>query len=212
MNEQSKKTAEQTQKPAENRTATQKIADLEQAAMSLFNVNDNFSRDLMNLKEAIKLLDKKVNAVVQATTAGEALSDEVLTRIMIQNEVEELTRKLERMVTLGALSPETTVSENSFVVGCELDDEGKIHNPRMQFALKALPKEIQDKIVGAQAGDTLRLAEKKLRFRVLESYKIETPPAPTEATETETAPSPETATEAPTEQAAETATTEVANF
>lgn len=188
---------EQPKKPSDNRSVAQKLTDLDNAVMSLFHVNDNLARDAMNLKEAIKLLDKKVNAIVQATTAGESLSDEVLTRIMVQNEVEELARKVEQMVQLGNLTSETKVSENAFVVGCELNDEGTIVNPRLQFALKALSKELQEKIVGTQPGDTLRLAENKLRFRVLESYKIEEQKAPAEAT-----PAPvEAATTAPTETA-----------
>jgi hypothetical protein len=177
-------------KPSENRTATQRIADLENAIMSLFHVNDNLTRDVMVLKDAIKLLDNKVNSIVKASAAGESLSDEVLTRIMTQNNVEELAQKVTSMVAQGFLVQEEQVSENSFVVGTEIDDEGKLQNPRLQFALKAIAPEYQAKLLGAKAGDTLLLKEGKLSFRVVESYKIQEPQA-------EQAPAQEAALEAP---------------
>lgn len=174
-----------TQKPNPTRSAAQKIADLENAVMSLFNVADNLAKDLTTVKNALKLLNNKVASIVKASTTGEEISDEVLDRLMIENNCEELAQKVTNMVTQGIVVAEEQVSENSFVVVSEMDDSEKIVNPRLQFALKALSAELQAKLLGAKAGDVLLLEEGKLKVKVLESYKIQepqlTPPPAAEA-------------------------------
>lgn len=166
--------SDQNQKQGDNRSATQKLTDLENAVMSLFDVNDKLSRDVMTLKNAIKLLDNKVNSIVKASTAGEPLTDEVLTRIMVENNVAELAQKVTNMVSQGFLALEDAVSENSFIVGSESDASDKVTNPRIQFALKSLSAEMQAKILGTKVGDTVSINE-TLKFKVLESYLIQEP-------------------------------------
>lgn len=177
-------------KPDDKRTATQKLADLEGATMSLFSVTDNLSRDLAMIRDAIKLLDNKLNAIVKATRGSEALTDEVISRIMIQNNADELKAKVDKMVTEGILVAETIVSENAFVIGKESDESGTVVNPRLQFALKALPAELQAKIVGAEVGTTLDVEPGKLKLTVTESYKIQYPEAAAPEVASEPAPTP----------------------
>jgi predicted RNase H-like nuclease (RuvC/YqgF family) len=171
----------QEEKKVDNRTATQKIADLENAVMSLYHVNDNLTRDTMTLKDAIKLLDNKVNSIVKAVNAGESLTDQVLTRIMTENNIEELTGKINNMVAQGFLEKEPQVSENAFVVGSEENEKGETINPRLQFAIKALKPELQAKIIGRSPGEVVHLEEGKLNFKVVESYLIKEPKAPVAA-------------------------------
>lgn len=158
------------------RNATERLEDLENASMSLFHLNDNLVRDVTALKEALRLLDNKVNAITKASVAGEELSDAVLSRIMIENNVDELAQKVLSLVQQGTLVAEEQVSENAFVVGKELDSEDKVINPRLQFALQALKPELRAKIVGAKPGDTLKIQE-NLKFLVSESYSIQQPQA-----------------------------------
>jgi hypothetical protein len=109
----------ENQKPADTRSASQKIGDLENAMMArLYQTADNMARDLNTLKEAIKLLGNKIDSIVKATVAGEPLSDEVISRIMIENNIEELKNKLKIMVGQGILTPSEQVAEDSFLVGC----------------------------------------------------------------------------------------------
>lgn len=171
----------ENKKPVDNRSATQKIADLENAAMSLYQAVDNMARDITTLKEAIKLLGNKVDSIVKATSRGEALTDEVLSRIMVENNVEELSQKVKVMVAQGVLAPQEQVGEDSFVVGSELNENNEVVNPRLQFALFALQPEIREKIKGSKPGDVLTLQEGKLKFKVLETFQIQEPNAPESA-------------------------------
>lgn len=192
------------QKKTDNRSATQKLSDLEQAVLSLYNVSDNLARDFMVLKDAVKLLNNKVSAIVQASTDGLELSDPVLNEIMVNNNIQELKERVDNMVLQSVIAPETQVSENSFVVGSELDTDGTVKNPRVQFALKALSPELQGKIKGANVGDVLHLQDGKLDFKILESYTILPPQAPAPAAATAPAATPDAAPATPAEATAPT--------
>lgn len=163
------------QRPVDNRSASQKIADLENAVMSTYQTLDNVIKDLGTIKDAIKLLGNKVDSIVKASVNGEAINDVVLSRIMIENNCEELANKVKIMLTQGVLVAQEQVSENSFIVGAELNDAGETVNPRLQFGIFALRPELQEKLKGTKAGDVINLEEGKLKFKVLESYAIQQP-------------------------------------
>lgn len=187
----------------DKRNASQRIEDLERAMMSLYQTADNMARDLMTIKDAIKILGNKVDAIVKASSRGETLSDEVVAAIMVENNVEELKNKLNMLVAQGILVPEAVVSATSFVVGREVDDSGKVVNPRLQFTMSGLQEQVREKIVGAVPGQTLTLEEGKLKFEVLESYAIQTPQPPSEESSDESSSeSSESASEAPAEEQA----------
>ena len=162
-------------KPSDNRTAVQRLTDLENAIMSLFNVNDNLARDVMALRDSVKMLDNKLNSVVKASRAGEPLTDEVLRRIMIESNAEELAQRVAIMEAQGLLKKEEKVGQNSFVVGMELNEDGSVGNPRLQFALKALSPDLQAKLLGAKPGDLVHIKDGTFEFKVLESYEIVPP-------------------------------------
>jgi hypothetical protein len=175
----------ENQKP-DTRSASQKISDLENAMMSLYQTADNIVRDLGTIKDAIKLLGNKVDSIVKASAAGEPLNDEVISRIMVQNNIEELQNKLKVMVAQGILVPSEQAAQDSFIVGQDLNDAGEVVNPRLQFAVYALQPELREKFNGARTGDVLNLQEGKLKFKVTEIYQIQKPkpapaPAPAEA-------------------------------
>lgn len=164
----------------DKRTATQRIEDLERALMSLYQTADNMARDLMTIKDAIKLLGNKLDAVVQASERG-TVNNDVVAAIMVENNVSELKSKVDNLVAQGILAAEEAITDKSFVVGREVDSEGKVVNPRLQFTMGALPPETSAKLVGGMPGQVITLQEDKLKFEVLETYAIQTPKASEEA-------------------------------
>lgn len=168
----------ETQQPTKTRTASQRLDDLERGVMAMYQAADNIARDVMTLKEAIKLLGNKLDAVVKATSAGEALTDETLSRIMVQNNVDELKEKVTNLVGQGILVATDTVTEATFIVGREVDDKGAVVNPRMQFVVSALQAPLKAKLNGAKIGQLVEFQEGKLKFEVLEAYSIQSPKAP----------------------------------
>lgn len=159
------------------RTATQRIEDLEGAVVSMYQTGNNMARDVLTLKEAIKLMGNKVDAIVKVVNKQLPLTDENIAQAMIDNNVEELKGKVTDYIDRGSLVSSETIQEDSFVVGRELNEEGKAVNPRIQFSFGALTKELQEKMLGSKVGDLLDLEEGKLRFEVTEIYQITKPSA-----------------------------------
>jgi hypothetical protein len=181
-----------------DKSAAERLSDLEQAAGYLHNTNDHITKDLVVLKNALKLLNNKVDAIVKASVSGEAITDEVLNRIMVENNVADLANKVTNMIVQGILVPEDAISANSFIVGSESDADGTVTQPRIQFALKALSADLQAKLLGVKRGASVQFEEGKSSFNVIESYKIVPPSEPEAPAAAPATPDVPAATDAPT--------------
>lgn len=190
------------------KTATERLEVLENTVNSIIQAIQplaNMAQDLMALREAVKLLNNKLDAVVKSINAGTALTDENLGQLMTENNAKELQDKVTKMVTDGLLAATDTVSKDSFVVISEADETGKIVNPRMQFLLSALQnEEIKAKLEGATVGANIPVGDKGASLNVLEAYNIVVPQA--QATEATDAPASDAATTADTTATDATAT------
>lgn len=173
------------QQTNDKRTASQRIEDLENGLMGIYRTADQMARDLMTVKEAIKLLGNKLDAVVKASRSGQTLTDEAISNIMIQNNVEELREKVTKLVADGVLGASETIELNSFVVGKEIDEKGTVHNPRLQFVVSTLQEELKGKFLGAKVGSVLDFEEGKLKFEVMEIYQLQAPKTPEEMAQEE---------------------------
>lgn len=165
----------------ENRNASQRFQDLEQGLMSLNQTVSLLVNDVMAIKEALRLLVSKTDAIIKAQSSGQTVNDEVISAIMMQNKVEELKEKVSNLQAQGILVEEGAITESSFVVGEELDLDGTQLNPRVQFTMSSMDPKISSKLVGAKVGDIVVLEEGKAKFLVKETYTIKVP---------ETAPEP----------------------
>lgn len=194
-------------KPAPPKTAGQRLDDLERALISLYQNVEGLGRTVNTIRDAVTLLGNKVDALAKANIRGEAPTDETLSQIMIDNNVEELKNKVEGLKKAQVLVPTDIVGEGSFVVGRELAaDSDKVINPRLQFTLQALAKEVGEKIKGHLVGDIIAIQEGQVRFEVLEVYNVQAPPVAETAPEAAAAPAADAtqaapATEAPAQSA-----------
>lgn len=165
----------QAAQPAVKRTATQRLEDAEQVLLQAIQTINMQSRDILTLKDAVKLLGNKLDAIVKASVGGEPLNDEVLSRIMVENNIEELKQKIVNLVNAGALTASEVTTETSFIVGEETDEFDEVVNPRLQFAVTALNPEARIKVLGAKAGDTVSFGDNTRGLRLLEVYEIGAP-------------------------------------
>lgn len=172
--------------PNDKRTASQRIDDLERAVMTLYQGSNNMARDLQLAKDAVKLLNNKLSAMQKASNDGEKLTDEVISRIMLENQIEELKGRVKALVDQGVLVATDTITEGTFIVGSEDEPAaadgtpGKTVNHRLQLPLASLEKDIQEKLNGAKIGDVVKFKDDALVFKVLEVYTIVNP-TPAEA-------------------------------
>jgi len=164
------------------KNATERLEDLEKVVHQIIQAlqpMEPMARDLGNFKEALKLLNNKLDAVVKASNQGETITDEAIASFMTENNVKELSSKVTQMVESGLLAATDTISKESFVIINEADASGKIVNPRMQFLLSSLQhEEVRNKLDGAKTGDNIPVGDQGASINVLEAYNIITPKAP----------------------------------
>lgn len=163
------------------KTATERLEVLENTSNNIIQAIQplaNMAQDLMALREAVRLLNNKLDAAIKSINAGTALTDENLNQIMTDNNAKELQDKVTKMVNDGLLTASDTVAKDSFVVINEADPSGKIVNPRMQFLLSALTnEEVRGKLDGAKVGSNILIGDKGGSLNVLEAYNIVVPQA-----------------------------------
>lgn len=189
-------------KPLPPKSAGQRLDELEKALMSLFSNLEGLAREQKTIREAVMLLGNKVDALAKANIRGEAPTDETLSQIMIDNNVQELKAKVEGLVKAQVLVSTDIIGATSFVVGREIAaDSDKTINPRLQFSLTALTKEVGEKLLGRLVGDIITIQEGQVRFEVLEVYNIQAPPVTEQAP---AAPATSGTTDAKATEAAET--------
>lgn len=170
------------------RTASERIEDLENAMRGLFQSIEAMANEMGALKNAIRLINGKTDAIMKAANASSGITEASVTEQMIAANVAELKAKVDNMIAQGVLEAEQTVTASSFVVGQEVESNGTVANPRLQFSMNALPEEIKSKIVGTAVGQTATFEEGKLGLTVLESYSVVVPKAPEAEAPAETAP------------------------
>lgn len=166
--------AEQQQEQPKQRTAGERIQDLENALMGLYQALDNMSRDMLTIKEAIKLLGNKLDSVAKAAN----ISDDVISKLMVENNVAELKKQVEQFVAQGVLKASTTITDSSFVIGQEIDQAGNVLNPRIQFILGSMKPEVREAIKAGGIGQAINLGKDVMQFLLLEVYDVIAPQAP----------------------------------
>lgn len=181
----------------DKRTATQRIEDLEKVASVLYqnliqmkNITDSLMKsqgDMGLIKEATRLLNKKLEAVVQLSKPETGVSAESVSNLVLKMNVEDLTSQVAEYVKNGHLVSAEEVSPNSYLVCEEYNPDGTLANPRIQFRLDSQEQSTSDAFKGKKAGDTVSFGENKFSAKILEIYTLVEP-------KQETAPAAEAAT------------------
>lgn len=203
----------------DKRTATQRIEDLEkvvtmvcQSVFQLQNANKALTQlqsDVGLLKHSAKLIDRKVDAVINSASSTSGISLESVKAFMIDASIKELKEQVANHLKNGELVEAAEITANGFCVCEEYGTDGSVTDPRVQFRLDSQKKETVDALLGKKPGDVVTFGDNTFSVKVLEVYALPPAPSPDAATTTEAAPAAtETAadTSQPTAQETPTAT------
>ena len=153
--------------------AAQKIEALENMVMAQNQNIDMLADEIDRLRQLITGLNKRVNASIQAAEQGEVTGESVNKIIMNEN-MKELEAKISFLVDQGVLerNDELEISEQTFVVGREIDAEGNVVNPRVQFAVNSIDKDVRNRLMTKKAGDVIGYSETEPSLEITEVYQI----------------------------------------
>lgn len=170
----------------DTRTATQRLDDLEKIAQALYNTvnelinaNDKIAplvADVPVMKQAIGLLNKRIEAVVSTANEASGITAEAVSAKMVEMNVVDLKDQIAGWLSTGALVPVDTIDDNSFVVAEEVDATGTVVNPRTQFPMSSQSSpDVRNALAGAKVGANITIGEDKLQLNILEIYSISEP-------------------------------------
>lgn len=142
-----------------------RVGELE---MILFNL----SRENEILKDALQLLHEKLESVIALSNEGSPLTNENINEKVVLLKEQALKDKVTQMVDAGQIAKTEKVTENSLVVARELNKNGTVENPRIQFLTSRLIQELQDKFIDKTVGDLIKGDEDKLDLEIMEIYNV----------------------------------------
>lgn len=173
----------------DTRNATQRIEDLEKVASILYqnqlvgkNAIDSLpalQNDVSLLKDALKLLNKKTEAIIQAATPETGITVLAVSALVTKLVVAEMAAQVAAHVQNGYLvASDGEVEANSYVVCEEYNTDGSLANARIQFPLTSQDEPTQAAMKGKKVGDTVDFGENKFPAKILEIYTMVEPKAP----------------------------------
>lgn len=156
--------------------ASQKLEALENIIQKQSNQINIIADEIDRLSNVITALAKRVNAIVRTGDEGQKISTEQVNALLVSDAAKELQGKVNFLVQQGilVLNNNKEIDDNTFVVGRELNSEGEEINPRVQFAVKSLEQDGQNKVKGKKAGDSI-VGDDGINMEILEVFDIVTP-------------------------------------
>ena len=132
----------------------------------------NLSRENEILKDALQLLHDKQESVIALLREGQGLSDDNINNKVTDLKVAALKQKVDELVEDGRAVAVDEVGENSLVVSRELNQQGEVENPRLQFLTTRLVDELKSKFVGKKVGDLIKNDGETLDIEIMEIYNF----------------------------------------
>lgn len=126
--------------------------------------------EIDKISNVVSMLNKRLNAVIETTE-----NKDKITKMLLDDAVNELKSKLDELVKLGALvkaDEDAEIAERTFIVGREVDSEGNEVNPRVQFATMSLDDALKQKMLTKKVGDLVSFEEGQPKLEILEIYNI----------------------------------------
>lgn len=132
----------------------------------------NLSRENEILKDALQLIHEKLESVVALSNEGKALTNDNINEKVVLLKEQALKDRVKQMVDAGQIKASEEATDNSLIVARELNKDGTVENPRIQFLTARLSPELQEKFVGKKVGELVKSEEDKLDLEIMEIYDI----------------------------------------
>ena len=108
----------------------------------------NLSRENDILKDALQLLHEKLESVIVLSNEGKSLSNNNINEKVVMLKEQALKDRVDDLVNAKQITAAEEVTDNSLVVARELNKNGTVENPRIQFLTSRLVEELQNKFIG----------------------------------------------------------------
>ena len=168
------------EKQQPKKTAAQRLSNLEETLVGTLKALGAVDNEQSVIKEALSLIGAKLDAMTKLLQSNNPqLTDTAMSNLMVEGKASKMNESTQQAVNSGVLVATDTVTENCFVVGREIEDDGNVVNPRIQFTVESAKEQFRARILGAKVLDRILVEEGKAKLELLEIYSIHQPKAPT---------------------------------
>lgn len=175
----------------DTRTASQRIEDLEKVVTVVYQTAaqtqqatqglPRLQEDMSIVKETIRLLNKKLEAVIQVAAPETGITTASVSAVVTKMTIDELKAQVAGYLAGGLIIPAETVQSDGYVVAEELNSDGTLANSRVQFRMDNQDKATLDGLKDKKAGDVVSFGENRFDIRIQEVYTLIDPKKAQEA-------------------------------
>jgi len=158
----------------ETQTTFSKMVEDFNAQLKLINNQVTIlAEEIDLLGQTMGKVDRKVTASIKAGEQGK-LSQNSVEQIIIEEDVKELVGKLKFLEKQGAIvkKDDKITDERTFIVGKQVNQEGKETVPRLQFAIMTLSEEVKKYFMNKKLGDKVQMEGENDVVEIMEIYDI----------------------------------------
>lgn len=158
-------------------TAAQRLEALENIVLQQNSKFEILADEIDKIRNLIASLAKRLNATIKAGEDG-GISNDSVNKLILENNAKELKGRVDGLIESGVMTREddTEIGRRTFVVAREIDEDGTIINPRVQFAVASMPEDFIPKILGKKVGDLIKPEDDlTLSLEITEVYQIAPP-------------------------------------
>lgn len=130
----------------------------------------NVSRENEILRDALQLLDQKLNSVVSLSNEGKPLTNENINEKSVELKEQVLKERIQSMLDADKIEKAEEIGLDSIIVGRECNKDGEVENPRIQFLASRLSEDLKQRFVGKKVGELMVGDDDRLDIEIMEIY------------------------------------------
>ncbi|HLD91639.1 MAG TPA: hypothetical protein VI911_11630 [Patescibacteria group bacterium] len=151
--------------------ASQKLIALEGLTTGLQQQIQILAEEIDKIGQVVQLLARRLNASNQIAN----ISSDSVTQVIVDENAKSLESKVQMLIDKGIAkrsSDGLIKDEQCFVVGREIDKDGNVIAPRIQFAVASLVADLKPKFIGQKEGSLFKNDDSESSIEIMEVYDI----------------------------------------
>ena len=151
--------------------AAQKLEALENMVMGLQNQINIVAEEIDNVGQIVQLLGRKLNASNKVAN----IADESVNQVIIKENTLQLENLVKELRDKGVIKESESgeiADEQHFVVAREIDKDGNVIAPRIQFAVMTLIPELKPQFIGQKKGSIIKNEQNENSLEITEVYSV----------------------------------------
>ena len=170
--------------PEATKSAAERLSEVEKVSQGLVVSVVRTAQEMRTINQKLQTLDRVISQLIAYVDGIEKVfaDDKPLTKeahkeAMLANRLQAQKAEVDMYLAQKLLKVAEVITAKSFVVYQEVDQDGKVLNPRGHVEIEPLTGDIKAKFMDKKVGDKFEVMPNRL-MEILEVYEVTPPQAP----------------------------------